>query len=329
MIVAVFGTGNIGLRHLKVLDQIDGVSAIAVPKRQSRVEELSQDGRTAVMDLRNAVDLGATHCVIATDTGSHLNDGLLALDCGLEVLMEKPLSTNAKQADQLAKHAETLGRRLTVACVLRFSESLSIFRKNLNAVGRLHNVRVESQSYLPSWQPGWSYKDSFRARPTEGGVLLDLIHDIDYPGWIFGWPERVQGSLKNLGRLGIASDEVANVSWEGPQQETVSITMDFLSRPPHRRMTAYGEFGMIQWDDTGNQVHLWLDGEPDADFSCDKFRDEAFLEQTKQFLGVGRVGDNAADGRVTNAQEGTKALAICDAVRKSSESRQEELVAYP
>jgi len=283
MIVAVFGTGNIGMRHIRVLNQIDAVSVIAVPKRQSRVNELTQEGHIAVADLKTAVAMGATQCVVATETGDHLGDGLQALDCGLDVLMEKPLCTDASQANQLAEHSEKLNQKLSVACLLRFSESLGIFRKNLESVGRLHNVRIESQSYLPSWQPGRHYQDSFRARPVEGGVLLDLIHDIDYPGWIFGWPDLIQSSLKNLRRLSINSDEVANISWEGSKGETISITMDFLSRPAYRSMTAYRELGTIQWDDTAGRIDLWLDDKPAEEFLSTQTRDEVFWNKPNSF----------------------------------------------
>lgn len=326
MIVAVFGTGNIGMRHIKVLNQIDAVNVIAIPKRQNRLGDLSREGHVVATDLNVAVKMGATHCVVATETGQHLEDGFQALDSGMNVLMEKPMCIDANQANRLAEHSKEKNKRLSVACLLRFSESLGIFRENLKSVGRLHSVRVESQSYLPSWQPGRHYQNSFRARPVEGGVLLDLIHDIDYPGWIFGWPERIQGNLKNLGRLGIDSDELANISWEGHQGETVSITMDFLSKPAHRSMTAYGEFGSVKWDDTVGRVDLWLDDQPDQEFLSNQTRDEAFLEQANQFLSFNQLD---ADCRVTSASEGAKALAICDAVRQSSNSRQEEVVHYP
>ena len=193
--VAVLGTGSIGSRHLDVLNGAEGFSTIAVPLRCSRAGELNELGQETAASLAEAAANGATSCVIASETGRHLEDGILALDCGLDLLVEKPLAPTALESSKLLEHAKSTGRNLYVGCVMRFSESLRTFRDHLPEVGQLHSVRIECQSYLPDWRPQRSYLESYAARANEGGVLLDLIHEIDYAGWIFGWPQSVQAKL--------------------------------------------------------------------------------------------------------------------------------------
>ena len=174
-IVAVMGTGSIGMRHLQSLHAAGLKNSIAVPVRASRLMELRRHGFQTAENLAAASKLGAKACVIATDTGRHLRDALTALDLGLDILVEKPLANDAAQAREIAQAASKRRRKAYVACVLRFSESLNQFRKLLDKPGRLHAVAVECRSYLPDWRPGRRYKESYSARASEGGVLRDLI----------------------------------------------------------------------------------------------------------------------------------------------------------
>lgn len=326
MKIAVLGTGSAGRRHLTAIRSLDGVDPIAVPIRSSRVAELATDGFATAPDLNSAVAAGVRAAIIATDTARHAEDTLLALQQGLVVLVEKPLCIDAAEAHRLGVRASKLSRSFYVGCVLRFSESLNMFRTMVDDVGRLHSVRIESQSYLPDWQPERSYLQSYRARANEGGVLLDLIHEIDYAGWLFGWPISLQATLKNFGRLGISADEAADLNWETPEGCNISIRLDYLSRPTRRRMTAFGKRGTIKWDGVAQTVTLSLDDRPVYNFQSNQSRDDMFTAQCSAFIAA---APGAVNPRLATADDGIKALAICDAARIASESRREEMVAYP
>ncbi len=323
--IAVVGTGSIGMRHLQVLRRLPGVAAVAVPKRPGRFAALEEEGQRAVADLRAAVRMGATRCVIASETGAHVADGVAAAELGLDLLIEKPLAPEPASAIRLLAEARRFGRGLFVGCVLRFSESLATFRELLGEIGRLHTVRVECQSYLPDWRPGRDYRSSYSARAEEGGALRDLIHEIDYAGWIFGWPMAVHARIKNLGRLGIDADEVAELTWETPSGALLSVTLDYLSRPARRGIRAVGEHGTIVWDGTQGMVRLLLRGAPTREFQPRQSHDEMFAAQARAFLASGLL---PSDARLATGEEGVSALAVCDAARRASATRREEPVEY-
>lgn len=323
--VAVIGTGGMGMRHLAILDLIDGIRTIAVPKRPGRARELAEQGIESAGDLAEAKAMGATLGVIATDTGHHLADGTAAISEGLDVLLEKPMATNACDAILLRDRAKEENRQVYVACVLRFSESLNVFRDLLPKIGDLHSVRVEAQSYLPDWRPDRHYLESFRSRPGEGGVLLDLIHEIDYTGWIFGWPSSVHGRVKNLGRLSIEADESAHLTWETPDGAVVSVAVDFLSQPTRRGIMASGEHGTLEWNGVDRTVTLMLSGEDGTVTGSTQTQDEILSAQTQAFLDT--MAGNG-DPRLATSDDGVRALLVCDAARQSSESKREEAVDY-
>lgn len=324
--IAVVGTGSIGMRHLRVIRRMDDVRPVAIPKRQNRIRALEDDGFETASDLEGAAALGAKLCIVASDTGRHGEDSLSAFKWGLDTLVEKPLTTNGQEAGGLCKHAEDAGRNLFVGCVLRFSKSLNAFREYLHEIGRLHSVRIECQSYLPDWRPDRPYRDSYSARQAEGGALLDLIHEIDYAGWIFGWPDALRARIRNLGRLGIDSDESADLMWEAPGGCLVTMTLDYLSHPGRRHMRAFGEMGTLEWDYIEGSVTLYPAEGPVRTIRPAQTHDEMFMEQACAFVKTSR---GILDPRLATGIDGVRTLAICDAARRSSTSLREETVEYP
>ncbi|MBI3332853.1 MAG: Gfo/Idh/MocA family oxidoreductase [Candidatus Omnitrophica bacterium] len=325
--VAVLGTGSIGSRHLSVLATAQGVRPLAIPLRSSRRAALERDGLRVCGSLGEAAKKGATHAVIATDTARHLDDSLEALRLGLHVLVEKPMAVDAGQGRRLLEEAGRLKRSLYVGCVLRFSESLNRFRQWLPKVGPVHSVQIECRSYLPDWRPGRDYRDSYSARAGEGGVLRDLIHEVDYAGWIFGWPSRVSGRLANLGQLGIEAEEIAELSWEAPGGVRLSLSLDYLTQPTRRGMKASGRRGTIEWDGVEAKVRLALAGSPVREFKSAQSRNGMFLEQARAFLEA-TAGGGRSDPRLATGEEGVRALAVCDAARGASLAGKEEQASY-
>jgi predicted dehydrogenase len=262
---------------------------------------------------------------VATDTGRHFHDGLAAAALGLHLLVEKPLAKDAAEAAWLYREATAAGRKVFVACVMRFARSLGRFRELLSDIGHVHAVRIECQSYLPDWRPTRPFRESYSARPDEGGVLRDLIHEIDYAGWLYGWPETVQAKVTNRGRLGIEADEAAEILWEGSSGVDVSVRVDYLSKPTRRRMTAFGEQGTIEWDAMESAVTLWRSGESAVREAFPQTKNDMLDAQARAFLA-------ATDGQdpwpLASGLDGMCALAVCDAARRASASRREEKVVY-
>lgn len=313
-IVAVLGTGSAGSHHLRAL-KANGAGSIAVPLRFERRAALEAEGLTTAADLAEAVRLGASSCVIATDTGRHASDAEMALALGLDVLIEKPLAVDAAGARRVDIAARRLGRRAFVGCVMRFSRSLGVFRKTLSQLGPVDHAEVECRSYLPDWRPSRPYRESYSARAGEGGVLRDLIHDIDYTGWIFSWPSALEGSVKNSGTLGIEVDDEAQLAWTTPTGVRVSMKLDYLTRPTKRGIVARGSRGTLTWDAEAQTVEFEGERTP-----YPQAREERFASQIAAFLST------KPDERLASLEDGVRGLQICDAARRSSASGRSEVI---
>lgn len=273
-------------------------------------------------DLQEASRLGARQAIIASDTSQHFPDSILALEFGMDLLVEKPMACNAQEAILLYQRALDKKKEIAVGCIFRFSKSLQNFRKLLSEIGPVYKVEIACQSFLPDWRSERDYQKSYAARKNEGGVLRDLIHEIDYATWIFGWPKSLQARLRNLGQLQIESEEIADLWWETEDKILVSLTLDYLAKPTRRKMLAFGKNGTLEWDGVEGKNILSLGREEPKIFHFAQERDELFMDQAKAFLKLD-LKQKCALG-----PEGIKALALCDTARMASQKNRESAIDY-
>lgn len=308
------GAGSAGSRHVKALLSA-GARPVVLTRRPSAAAKLNAHGVETARSLAEALVLGATACVVATETARHVQDAREALALGLDVLIEKPLAVDAVEGLRLVAAARRAGRRAFVACVMRFSPSLLRLRALLPSIGGLHAVRVECRSYLPDWRPGRDHRVGYGADASQGGVLRDLIHEIDYAGWLFGFPKKTYGFCANLGRLGIRSEEAAEICWRLPEGGTLSIGLDYLARVPRRGLTADGERGYLCWNALTGTITLALAGRKPRVETVQESADERFLRQARSFLAA---LDGKRDARLATLEDGIRALAVCDRARTTA-----------
>ncbi len=152
--------------------------------------------------------------------------------------------------------------------------------------------------------------------------MRDLIHEIDFAGWLFGWPRAVWGRLRNLGRLGIEAEECADLAWETVGGALVSVSLDYLSRPSARCMCARGESGTLEWEHAPGVVRFTAADGATETSECPQTRDERLLDQDLAFLEQGVH----CDERLATGEDGLRAVAVCDAGRRSSETSAREEV---
>lgn len=321
--VAVIGTGSAGIQHLDALNKLPNTYPIAIPKRMSRLSDLKNAKYTAVSSLSEAAEMGVSKCIIASDTKDHWKDCLEAFDYGLDVLVEKPMTVSTTEANDLNKACQTLNTRLHIACLLRFSESLQMFASWIPKIGPLHSVLIESRSYLPDWRPNRSYRESYSARSGEGGVLLDMIHEIDYATWIFGFPNSVQCKTRNLGRLGIQSEEIAELSLEIASGCLISINLDYITREPIRWVRALGVNGRLDWNGISGEVTAHISNSSVQKYQSKQTPMDLFVEQAKAFV---QSNQSFTHPKLVSGYEGVLSLEICEAAVRSSQNRKTEVM---
>ena len=313
--VAIWGSGSSGMQHFAAFNSVPDAKVFVYPKRSDRIPELQRQGVSTLENLDFLKKEHFTHAVIASDTKNHIADTYDALRNDLDVLVEKPFGVDSSSVLPAIERAQSLGRRLYLACCLRFSESLNVFKSWLPEVGPLHSIRIECQSYLPDWRPQRDYRESYSARKEEGGVLRDLIHEIDYAGWLFGWPTALQATLSSSNTLGIQAEEAADLFWKTKDGVPLSMRLDYVTRPPRRIMKAFGRNGTLTWDGIQGTVVFKAAGEGTKTHQSLQNKEALWSAQALAFV---QSTQGKLDSRLATATEGAQALAVCDAARIAS-----------
>jgi predicted dehydrogenase len=234
------------------------------------------------------------------------------------VLVEKPLAPSQGEAARILAAAHEHGRRVHVACCLRFDPGLLWLASELPQVGRLRLADVECLSWLPAWRPGRDPAQTYAARPGEGGVLLDLIHEIDYTAWLLGPHGSVQATLSNQGVVGLpaAIDETALLSLRSAGDLPVTMRLSYAIQPASRRLRIFGERGALEWDFLARRARrLQVSGAEAATFA---WPDPAQMYVAQARAWVASLQGQAAPALADGAQ-GLHAVAVCDAARRASE----------
>lgn len=314
--VVIRGTGSIGMRHNRVFRDLLGMPTVAVSRRLDRILLLQKDGYVTARSLSEAITGKDFILVVASDTRRHVEDAMAGiwLGCGY-VLIEKPIAPAVADTLQLQEAISKTNTKVFVACNLRFDSALNLFRQRLQEIGEIHHVRIEAQSYLPEWRPQRDYRESYSVSPEEGGVLRDLIHEIDYAVWLYGKPAAVTAHLSNSGQLGIAAEESADLLWHTPFGATVSIRLDYVTRHYRRMMTAFGSKGDLTWDCPTHTIKLRTLESGLVTTGVPQDRDEMMRMQAAAFVNAATSG---ISGQLATLEEGIFAIAVCDAARISS-----------
>lgn len=310
--LCVVGTGSIGLRHLRLLAQEAGVRAIAVPRRPGRASELRAQGFEAV-ELDEVARLQVDGAIIASDTAQHVADAT-RFGRDVSLLVEKPVDVDARAAAALKDAGH---RSVHVACVLRFNPGLTWLRRNLSMLGRVQRVDAECLSWLPSWRPHADYRTTYSARVGEGGVLRDVIHELDYLHWLFGPATSVTGTTWTSGALELPREleDSANAELTMAGEIRATVRLSFASRPASRWLRVWGTDGLLTWDALAKRASL-RDAAGD-ELSSATWDDPAqmYRDQLAAWLAHLREGQPSS---LAVLDDGVAALRVVDAIRRSS-----------
>jgi predicted dehydrogenase len=163
--VAVVGVGHLGKIHARLLGQVAGAELVGVVDATPEAREAAQAELVVPVHADCQPLLGSIDAaIVATPTRYHHAVALELLQHGVHVFVEKPVTLNVGDADDLIAAAESRRRVLQVGHVERFNPAFLAAEPHL-----------AEPKYIDAVRSG-----PYTCRSTDIGVVLDLmIHDID------------------------------------------------------------------------------------------------------------------------------------------------------
>jgi predicted dehydrogenase len=190
--IAFAGTGYINKIHAQAARACGAdLSAVVNHKAASRTEFARQFDiprqYATVEELLKAGGLDAL--VVSTPNYLHAAQTVAALAAGVHVLVEKPISMNAPEAEQMWQAAQKSGAKLMVAHCWRFDPEAIWLRERI-AAGRIGKViRTKGCGVHVNWGPGGWFTQK---RLAGGGAMADMgVHALDTVRFLLGDPQPV------------------------------------------------------------------------------------------------------------------------------------------
>jgi predicted dehydrogenase len=186
--------------------------------------------------------------VVATPHFSHTSIGIDALENGLHVLIEKPISVHKADCERLISAAKARKQVFAAMFQLRTDPRYKKLKSLLDnqELGQLTRVnwiitdwfRTEAYYGSGGWRATW--------RGEGGGVLLNQCpHNIDLLIWLCGMPSKVRGFCQ-LGRFhNIEVEDNVTAYLEWPNGATGVFITSTGEAPGSNRLEIVGERGKV------------------------------------------------------------------------------------
>ncbi len=238
MKVGVIGVGYLGKFHAQKYKAMKDVELVGVADIDSDVAETiaKENDCLAFTDYRELLkQVDAVSVVVPTSY--HYAVALDCITAGVDMLLEKPITTTVAEADEIIKKAAENDLILQVGHLERFNPAVEAMIPSLTVP-----VFIESQRI-----------STFKNRGVDVDVVLDLmIHDIDIILNI------IKSPLETIHTVGAPvvtdSTDIANARLIFENGATANVTVSRISRTNTRRMRIFQPGSFINVDFANRKV---------------------------------------------------------------------------
>jgi predicted dehydrogenase len=284
--------------------QLVGVADINPRKARRAAERFAVPGFEHVREMLPYLDA----LIVAVPTTEHITVVRDALEAGVDVLVEKPITADLEEAQELLLLAEARGRLIQVGHLEWFNAAMDVIREHFREPHFIEAYRV----------------GPFTARSTDIDVVRDLmIHDLDIIQQLIGEePESIEAvGLSIL----TPSADVANARLVYPGGCVASLTASRVSPNPMRKIRFFQPDGYFSADflnQTG--VVASRDGvtmKTDEPLHFDKIevnRSDALLAQLRAFIDTLRTRKRPAVDAMNGLGALRTAIRVNEAISMNS-----------
>jgi UDP-N-acetyl-2-amino-2-deoxyglucuronate dehydrogenase len=276
--VAVVGCGRISRNHFDAIRKIDGLRLSAVADSVDERARLAGEEYGVPWFTDFAEMLRSSTCdivTIATPSGMHSAQGIVAAKAGKHVITEKPMAITLEQADALVAATDAAGVRLFVVKQNRLNPSIQLLKR---AVEKGRFGRIYLANTTVRWHRPQEYYDTAPWRGTwefDGGAFMNQAsHYVDLLQWLIGPVESVMAKTATQARRIEAEDSGAAVlKFRNGALGVIEVNVLTHPRNWEGSVTVIGEKGTAKVGGTAvNRIEHWAFAEYDDD---DKLVDAA------------------------------------------------------
>ena len=279
MKVVFMGLGGIGQRHLRIFrDLYEEAEIYAIRVKGSAYEidnnlELQKTNiyeKYRIVEIKNyqeLSDLRPDIAFVTNPTSLHVPSARVMVENCIPCFIEKPISHNSEGVNDLLKLSKKNSTEVMVGFMMRFHPQAQKIKEVISKrqIGRIYNVTVNINSYMPSWHSYESYKKLYASRrDLGGGVILTESHEIDLLHWFFGKPQSLTSIGGRYSKLDMDVEDNVTILFEQSYMDQifpVTIQASFVQKKSIRRLLILGEQGTVDWDIASNSLKVESENE--------------------------------------------------------------------
>jgi len=241
MEVAVIGVGSMGINHLRVYTELDGVEVVGASDiSRGQLEKVA--GRFSVKtysDYKELIENEKPQAVsITVPTSEHETVATFCLEHGAHVLVEKPIAATVEEGRRMIALAEKVGKQLMVGHIIRFNPAMQSLKQRLENgdAGKVFQVFCRRAGPFP-------------ARIRDVGVVVDLApHDVDIMRFLTGKePIRVYAETEQ--QIHTDHEDLLFGLLRFDDGITGALEINWLTPTKMRETLVLGEKGLFRVDD--------------------------------------------------------------------------------
>ena len=223
--VGFIGTGGIARFHADILSEMEDVEIVAgcdIDRQSlSKFAETYEVAHT-FEDHKELVQLDQVDAVsVCSPNYVHRDHTVAALLAGKDVMVEKPMAMNAREAEEMIAAAEQTGKTLVIGFQFRLGPEAQTLKHFIDGgeLGKIVFARCQAlrRRGIPSWGV-FGRKDL-----QGGGPLIDIgVHMIEVAHYLMGSPRPVAASASAYTYLGDKPLE-ADAPWGPWDYETYTV----------------------------------------------------------------------------------------------------------
>ena len=261
----IIGFGGMGEQHFHVLEDNQYLKVIGVfdisPERSEVAERCGLYTYASLEEVLN--DNKVDVCLIATPNDTHKEISIECLKKSKHVICEKPVTTNARDLEEILNVQEETGYVFMVHQNRRWDEDFLTIKKiyDTNKLGDLY--RIEQRVYGSRGIPG----DWRKYKASGGGMLLDWgVHMLDR--LLVMIPEKIETLFCILSY--VLNEEVDDgykvfIEFESGKTALIEVgTTNLISLPKWYATFSRGTAIIEDWEMNGRIVELKFFDEADA-----------------------------------------------------------------
>ena len=317
----------------------------------TRWQDIVEDEKILLFDNVGPNHMHAEPCIEAAKTGK-------------AILCEKPLARNSEEAFEMLEAVKKYNVKNFCGYNYRFVPAIILAKKIIDdgKIGKIQHLRAQ---YLMDCNedPESCFHWRLQKSKAGSGVLGDLSHIIDLARWICGEPGTVQALTKTFfkdrplpdnpskrEKVDVDDAYIAIVEFKNEAIGFLEASKCSRGRKNYAFMEINGDSGSLYFNlENLNFLHVYLasdEKERIAGFRAIDVTENnhpymnnwwcqghiigwgnIFVHQSYEIVKK-LIDDNTASENIATFEDGFKALVICDAIQKASESGKKQEIKY-